>query len=106
MVGRINTSAYTIDGSSKGIKSLRCDGVETQAHKTPAGTFWSGHLKFTEMVGGWKTNKLTCIQYVQMPLEGTQTVPGYTLAANSVWLYRYPHTTFTTVANLIPDCGY
>lgn len=106
MLGRINDAPFVINGDSKETKSVRFDGANTQAHRSPAGTYWSGHLVFTEMVGGWKDNTLTCIQMVQVPLEGTQTVPGWALDANTIWRYQYPSASFSTIASLIPDCGY
>lgn len=106
MIGTINNDPYTLNGDSKETKSVRFDGAVTQAYRTPAGTYWSGHLVYTEMIGGWKDNRLTCIEMVQVPLEGNQTVPGWTLEANTIWRFQYLSSAFSTLATLIPDCDY
>lgn len=102
--GGINSDTYSIFGMQFGSKTLRCDGFDFVPYDSPSGIYYVGTIRFYFNPAGWKSGSLTCIYPVQLPLEGNQTQPGYTL--NSVYqeFYEYGVTGFDSLHDICPNC--
>lgn len=105
-VGKINDAQITWAGDTFDAYEMRLDGAQLRAISVRGTTYWFGRVIGTRRAGGWIHSKVYCAGTKQLPLEGTQTVPGYVAIASVRNLYAYQATTFPTLSTLIPDCGY
>jgi hypothetical protein len=102
--GGINDGSYSIFGMIFPTRTLRCDGFDFNPYDSPAGIYYVGTIRFFFNPMGWRAGSLTCIFPVQLPLEGNQTQPGYTL--NSVFeeFFEYPQASFDELHEICPNC--
>jgi len=103
-IGSINSNGYSIFGMTFGSTTLRCDGFDFNPYGSPAGIYYVGTIRFVFNPLGWKAGSLTCIQPVQLPLEGNQTQHSYTLGSFFAQYYEYPLTGFEELHALCPNC--
>ena len=102
--GGINADLYAIFGMQFPSKTLRCDGFDFVPYDSPAGIYYTGTIRFYFNPAGWKAGSLTCIFPVQLPLEGNQTQPGYTLNSVFEQFFEYGVTPFDDLYEICPNC--
>ena len=102
--GTINNGDYTIEGITYPSFSLRWDGYDAQSYQSAGSAYWAGNIRITYKPNLWTSHQIICVRTVPLPLEGNQTVPGYTLEFGTVQVYQYSASKFPSIASVCPKC--